>query len=340
MSISTLKSNLRDQRVSKCMHRGCIWSHNMDRERWVRRLGLHWVKTGPACLEVNQSTLLCIGTQPLISACSVKGTQSEESRSLSPTARCGLKSSSSSSIRSSSSGLKSKVDLNATRQVPALHVCATQAINWQIQTRSPHFKAHLHCSWDSLSERDAIRLKLTRFMHGEKKREREQKANPSNTQASGSSGTSILWRTAVSGASAATGEAQSCSPPSPCQSQQRRDAHSHERWSVAGSLGGRLLLALELLHREPKLPSSLSYMSRAVRAAQLILCRLQSSTSALHGWHMWAWGSRRYSSPFIRYVPALNRRVVIPGPCASSAVTAINGPADQAAEMYLSLLLN
>lgn len=173
-----------------------------------------------------------------------------------------------------------------------------------------------------------------------KKKEREQKANPSNTQASGSSGTSILWRTAVSGASAATREAQSCSPPSPCQSQQRRDAHSHKRWSVAGSLGGRLLLALELLHREPKLPSSLSNMSRAVRAAQPILCRLQSSTSALHGWHMWAWGSRRYSSPFIGYVPALNRRVVIPGPCASSAVTAINGPADQAAEMYLSLLLN
>lgn len=292
------------------------YGHTTWRDRWMRRLGLHWVKTGPACLEVNQSALLCIGTQPLISACSVKGTQSEESRSLSPTARYGPKSSSSSSIRSSSSGLKSKVDLNTTRQVPALHVCAAQAINWQTQTRSPHFKAHLHCSWDSLSERDAIRLKLTRFMHGEKKRERtksESVERPGEWQ---------LWHehpledSSQQGFSSHGGGTELL-PPSPCQSQQRRDAHSHERWSVAGSLGGRLLLALELLHREPKLPSSLSYMSRAVRAAQLILCRLQSSASALHGWHMWAWGSRRYSSPFIRYVPALNRRVVIPRPCAS-----------------------
>lgn len=169
---------------------------------------------------------------------------------------------------------------------------------------------------------------------GRKKKKKEQKVNPSNTRASGSSGTSILQRTAVSRASAAAREAQNCSPR---QSQQRGDAHSHEHWSVAGSLGGRLLLAVELLHCQPKLPSTLGNLSQAVRAVQLILCHLQSSTSALRGLCMWAWGSRRCSPPFTRYVPALNRRVVIPRPRASSAVTTINRPADQAAGMYLSL---
>lgn len=62
----------------------------------------------------------------------VKLTQPKDFRSLSPSARHCPKSTSSSvgsQLLHAASGLKSKMDLNTRRQVPALDVCATQAIN-------------------------------------------------------------------------------------------------------------------------------------------------------------------------------------------------------------------
>lgn len=107
------------------------------KHKQTRKLGLHRVKTRRAHLEVNRSVLPCIRSQPLWLVLTVLKWPSLRNLDL-----CHLEQDiaqrapppplSGVHLLQAASGLKSKVDLNARRQVPTLNVYATQAISWQI----------------------------------------------------------------------------------------------------------------------------------------------------------------------------------------------------------------